>query len=133
VAEPTAFENIALAHQEIYTLYEIAQTMGTSLNVSDTMRLIASKLSAIIPWSGCALYVTEQEQGSLHCRFAVGLDAPQLEHGRINNGEGLSGVVATQRQTLLNADPVSNSAQPASVGRFTADRPSCVLWHWAAG
>ncbi|HEX7941044.1 MAG TPA: HD-GYP domain-containing protein, partial [Gemmatimonadaceae bacterium] len=49
-AEPTAFENIALAHQEIYALYEIAQTMGTTLGVSDTMAVISSKLAAIIPW-----------------------------------------------------------------------------------
>jgi diguanylate cyclase (GGDEF)-like protein/putative nucleotidyltransferase with HDIG domain len=104
-AEPNAFENIALAHQEIYTLYEIAQTMGTSLNTTDTMRLIASKLSAIIPWSGCALYVIEQGGTSLHCRFAIGLDAPQLEHAWIRDGRGLSGAVAIQRQTLVNADP----------------------------
>ena len=30
---PNAFENIALAHREIYALYEIAQSMGTSLGV----------------------------------------------------------------------------------------------------
>ena len=52
-----AFENIALAHREIYALYEIAQSMGTSLGVSDTMALISSKLSKIVPWSGCALFL----------------------------------------------------------------------------
>ena len=40
----TVFEDIALAHREIYALYEIAQTMGTSLGVADTMALISSKL-----------------------------------------------------------------------------------------
>ena len=52
-----AFENIALAHREIYALYEIAQSMGTSLGVSDTMALISSKLSKIVPWSGCSLFL----------------------------------------------------------------------------
>ena len=37
----TAFDDIALAHREIYALYEIAQSMGTSLGVTDTMSLIA--------------------------------------------------------------------------------------------
>ena len=37
-----AFENIALAHREIYALYEIAQSMGTSLGVADTMALVSS-------------------------------------------------------------------------------------------
>src|SRR5437867_12772967 len=31
------FHDIALAHREIYALYEIAQAMGSSLAVSDTM------------------------------------------------------------------------------------------------
>src|SRR6266853_1091808 len=52
-----AFENIALAHREIYALYEIAQAMGTSLGVSDTMALISSKLLKLVPWSGCALFL----------------------------------------------------------------------------
>ena len=56
-----AFENIALAHREIYALYEIAQAMGTSLGVSDTMALISSKLSKLVPWSGCALFLYESE------------------------------------------------------------------------
>ena len=63
--EANVFENIALAHQEIYALYEIAQTMGTSLSVADTMGLIASKLAAIVPWAGCALFVQERDSGEL--------------------------------------------------------------------
>ena len=35
------FQDIALAHREIYALYEIAQAMGSSLGVSDTMALIS--------------------------------------------------------------------------------------------
>lgn len=100
-----AFENIALAHQEIYTLYEIAQTMGTSLSVSDTMTVVSSKLAAIIPWSGCALFVQEPGVNDVHCRFAAGVDVTQLFDARIGVGDGLSGWVAEQRRTLVNANP----------------------------
>lgn len=100
-----AFENIALAHQEIYALYEIAQTMGTSLSVSDTMGLISAKLAAIIPWSGCALFVKEPGSDAMCCRFATGVDAPLLLGARIGVGEGLSGWVARHRRTLVNASP----------------------------
>jgi diguanylate cyclase (GGDEF)-like protein/putative nucleotidyltransferase with HDIG domain len=103
--EANAFENIALAHQEIYALYEIAQTMGTTLGVADTMGLIASKLAAIIPWAGCALLVQEGDTGELLCRFAIGVDAPLLLRGRLRVGEGLSGWVARHRRTLVNASP----------------------------
>src|SRR5205807_1690994 len=68
----TAFENIALAHREIYALYEIAQAMGTSLGVADTMALISSKLTNIVPWSACALFLGQQDGESLKCRFAAG-------------------------------------------------------------
>jgi diguanylate cyclase (GGDEF)-like protein/putative nucleotidyltransferase with HDIG domain len=103
--ELDAFENIALAHQEIYTLYEIAQTMGTSLNVSDTMAVVSTKLAAIIPWTGCALFVQEPEDDAMRCRFAVGVDVPVLIDARIRVGAGLSGWVAQHRRTLVNASP----------------------------
>jgi diguanylate cyclase (GGDEF)-like protein/putative nucleotidyltransferase with HDIG domain len=101
----SAFENIALAHREIYALYEIAQSMGTSLGVSDTMALISSKLSKIIPWSGCALFLHQPELDSLKCRFAAGVDATRLLNATVKVGEGLSGWVARNRRTLINADP----------------------------
>ncbi len=55
------FQDIALAHREIYALYEIAQAMGSSLGVSDTMALISSKLSNIVPFSCCALFLLQRE------------------------------------------------------------------------
>ena len=42
-AKKNVFEDIALAHREIYALYEIAQAMGTSLGVADTMALISGE------------------------------------------------------------------------------------------
>jgi diguanylate cyclase (GGDEF)-like protein len=100
-----AFENIALAHREIYALYEIAQAMGTSLGVPDTMALISSKLSKLVPWSGCALFLYDTESELLHCRFAAGVDAPRLLNARLAVGQGLSGLVAKHRKSILNADP----------------------------
>ena len=104
-AATSAFENIALAHREIYALYEIAQSMGTSLGVSDTMALISSKLSKIVSWSGCALFLHNPETDSLRCRFAAGVDAPKLLDSTLKVGHGLSGWVARNRRTLINGDP----------------------------
>lgn len=100
-----AFENISLAHREIYALYEIAQAMGTSLGVSDTMALISSKLTKIIPWEGCALFLQQQDAGLMRCRYAAGVDAPRLLDATIRLGEGLSGWVGRNRRTLVNASP----------------------------
>ena len=104
-AATNAFENIALAHREIYALYEIAQSMGTSLGVSDTMALISSKIAKIVPWSGCALFLYQPESDSIRCRFAAGVDAPRLLNIALRTGQGLSGWVARNRRSLINADP----------------------------
>jgi diguanylate cyclase (GGDEF)-like protein/putative nucleotidyltransferase with HDIG domain len=101
----SAFENIALAHREIYALYEIAQAMGTSLGVADTMALISSKLAKLVPWSGCSLFLYQPEGDLLRCRFAAGIDAPRLLNTTLRAGDGLSGWVANNRRMLINGDP----------------------------
>jgi diguanylate cyclase (GGDEF)-like protein/putative nucleotidyltransferase with HDIG domain len=99
------FEDIALAHREIYALYEIAQAMGTSLGVSDTMALIAAKLSNLVPFSCAALFLYDEETETLRCRFASGIDAEIIQQIAVSNGEGLTGWVARNRRPLVNARP----------------------------
>jgi diguanylate cyclase (GGDEF)-like protein/putative nucleotidyltransferase with HDIG domain len=99
------FEDIALAHREIYALYEIAQAMGTSLGVSDTMALIAAKLSNLVPFSCAALFLFDEDSETLRCRFATGVDAEVIQQITVSNGEGLTGWVARNRRPLVNARP----------------------------
>ena len=49
--------------------------MGTSLGVADTMALISSKLSNLVPFSCCALFLYNEESETLRCRFATGVEA----------------------------------------------------------
>jgi len=99
------FEDIALAHREIYALYEIAQAMGSSLGVSDTMALISTKLSNIVPFSCCALFLYTEESEMLRCRFATGVESETVQQLTIKNGHGLTGWVARNRRPLVNARP----------------------------
>jgi diguanylate cyclase (GGDEF)-like protein/putative nucleotidyltransferase with HDIG domain len=101
----TVFQDIAHAHREIYALYEIAQAMGSSLGVSDTMALICSKLSPIVPFSSCALFLNDDQEGSVSCRFATGVDAEIMQRLTIPNGHGLAGWVARNRRPLVNGWP----------------------------
>jgi diguanylate cyclase (GGDEF)-like protein/putative nucleotidyltransferase with HDIG domain len=104
-ARTNVFEDIALAHREIYALYEIAQAMGSSLGVADTMALISSKLSNIVPFSCCALFLYSEESEVLRCRFATGVEADVVQQLSIKNGHGLTGWVARNRRPLVNARP----------------------------
>jgi diguanylate cyclase (GGDEF)-like protein/putative nucleotidyltransferase with HDIG domain len=99
------FDDIALAHREIYALYEIAQAMGTSLGVSDTMALISAKLSNLVPFSCAALFLYDEESETLRCRFATGTDADIIQQIAVHTGEGLTGWVARNRRALVNARP----------------------------
>ena len=115
----TVFEDIALAHREIYALYEIAQTMGTSLGVADTMALISSKLSNLVPFSACALFLFDEEADSLRCRFATGVEADAIGTMSVRAGQGLAGWVARNRRPLVNARP-SAEFEAAGLAKSTA-------------
>jgi diguanylate cyclase (GGDEF)-like protein/putative nucleotidyltransferase with HDIG domain len=105
---PSVFEDIAIAHREIYALYQIAQTMGTSLGVADTMAVISSKLIELVPFSACALFLYTESTDALQCRFATGIDADVLDRLSVHNGQGLSGWVARNRRPLVNARPAAD-------------------------
>ena len=115
----TVFEDIALAHREIYALYEIAQTMGTSLGVADTMALISSKLSNLVPFSACALFLFDEEADSLRCRFATGVEADAIGGMTVRAGQGLAGWVARNRRPLVNARP-SAEFEAAGLAKSTS-------------
>lgn len=104
----SVFDDIALAHREIYALYQLAQTMGTSLGVSDTMEVISSKLANLVPFSACALFLYTEATETLHCRFATGIDSELIQQLALRSGQGLTGWVARNRRPLVNARPIAD-------------------------
>ena len=102
------FEDVRQAHREIHGLYAIAQTMGTSLGVADTMALIAAKLGDLVPFSCAALFLYDAETQTLRCRFATGTDAEIVRQISVHTDEGLTGWVAHHRRPLVNARPVAD-------------------------
>ena len=104
-SKSSVFNDIAVAHGEIYALYQIAQTMGTSLGVSDTMALIASKLTSLVPFSACTLVQYDESANLLTCRFATGTDYELMQQLALKGGQGITGWVARNRRPLVNARP----------------------------
>jgi putative nucleotidyltransferase with HDIG domain len=108
--EPMALQDIAGAHREEQTLYEIAQALGSSLGVADAMALIQEKVSRLVPFTTCALFLGDDEQGYV-CRYAHGpgtealfkwtpkswsdiaLRLPSMADGRGAHGEGLTALL----------------------------------------
>jgi diguanylate cyclase (GGDEF)-like protein len=106
-----ALENIAGAHREEQTLYEIAQALGASLSVRDAMALIDDKLRRLMPFTTCALFLGDDVEG-YSCQYGHGpgteallkwqprswselaLRLPSCADGRSAHGEELQAVLA---------------------------------------
>ena len=100
-----AFAEIASANRETYALYDIAQSMGRSMSLAETMTLVSAKLSPLVPFSTCALFVRRGDE-DLRCRFATGLHADLLENTSLAKGNGLSWWVTRHRRSLVNGLPI---------------------------
>jgi diguanylate cyclase (GGDEF)-like protein/putative nucleotidyltransferase with HDIG domain len=125
-SKKNVFEDIALAHREIYALYEIAQAMGTSLGVSDTMALISAKLTNLVPFACAALFLYDEETETLRCRFATGTDADVIQQVSVHSGEGLTGWVARNRRPLVNARP-SADLEAGGLGQLSTTLQSALV------
>lgn len=66
-----ALDDIVGAHREEQILYEIAQALGASLEISDAMALIQQKVSRLVPFVSCALFLGDDDNG-YECRYAHG-------------------------------------------------------------
>src|SRR6185436_9031333 len=57
------FRSISEAQREVFALHEIAQTIGSSLNLNDTVALVSNKLRAIVPFDTCIIFVVDEKSG----------------------------------------------------------------------
>jgi diguanylate cyclase (GGDEF)-like protein/putative nucleotidyltransferase with HDIG domain len=108
--EELALQDIAGAHREEQTLYEIAQALGSSLGVTEAMALIQDKVSRLVPFVTCALFLGDDNDGYV-CRYAHGpgteallkwrpkswselsLRLPSCADGRAAHGEDLTALL----------------------------------------
>lgn len=70
-ADRGVLQEITGTHREEQTLYEIAQALGSSLGVEDSMMLIHDKVSRLVPFVTCALFLGNDTDGYV-CRYAHG-------------------------------------------------------------
>jgi len=103
--EVTVFDEIADAQKEIYALYDVAQSLGTSLGVADAMGVIAAKLRELVPFSSCALFLHDTADSMARCRFAIGPGAIHLRRMELCVGSGVVGRAIATRECVVNEDP----------------------------
>jgi diguanylate cyclase (GGDEF)-like protein/putative nucleotidyltransferase with HDIG domain len=99
------FEQIRNAHREVITLYEIAQTIGTSLDLRDMFALFSSRLQDIVSYTTCVLYLHRPNSIELDAAHVAGRQPERFKGHSIVLGAGITGWVAASRQAMYNSDP----------------------------
>lgn len=95
--------SIASARQEVQTLYELTQSVGTSLSLGETLSVVAARIKGLVPYDAIAVYIREKEM--LTPYYVNGENYKLFASLRIPLGEGLSGWVAQNRKPILNGNP----------------------------
>ena len=99
------FRSITQAQREVFALHEIAQTIGSSLNMHDTVTLVSNKLRAIVPFDTCIIFVVDDRSGKAVAIHAVGDHAEMFEHRRMSVGDGVTGWVIANTRSMCNSSP----------------------------
>ncbi|MEO6394061.1 MAG: diguanylate cyclase [Pyrinomonadaceae bacterium] len=109
--EPLPYlEQIKDAHREVYALYEIARTFGSSLNVGDTLAIIVDRVRHVVPLDTCAVYLYDDVRGVAHASHIAGRNAEVLRDRQITRGQGVTGFVLANRHPLHQVDPALDFA-----------------------
>ncbi len=99
------FRSITEAQREVFALHEIAQTIGSSLNMHDTVTLISNKLRAIVPFDTCIIFVVDDRSGKAIAMHVVGDHADLFSARRISVGDGITGWVIANARSMCNSSP----------------------------
>jgi diguanylate cyclase (GGDEF)-like protein/putative nucleotidyltransferase with HDIG domain len=97
--------SIVSARQEAQLLFELAQTLGNSLSLRETLSVVAARLKEMIPHDLVVVYVSEQ--GKLTPRYLHGVDYELFRSLEIPVGLGISGWVAQHEKPIINGDPAA--------------------------
>jgi diguanylate cyclase (GGDEF)-like protein/putative nucleotidyltransferase with HDIG domain len=96
-------QSISAARQEAQLLFEMANEMGSSLRLDETLSMLAARLQRLIPHNTIAVY--RVSDGALSAEFTSGDEARMFGSLNIPVGEGLSGWVVKNSQPIVNGNP----------------------------
>src|SRR5687767_8159539 len=100
-----AYDQIKKAHREVYALYEIARTFGTSMNVEHTLEILVDKVGHVVPFDTCVVYIYDDVKGYATARHVVGKNAQKLAQRCIGFGEGVTGFALANRSPVNQIHP----------------------------
>ncbi|MGA2877986.1 MAG: HD domain-containing phosphohydrolase [Bryobacteraceae bacterium] len=126
-AEPAEnfLTSIAAARQEVQNLFELAQDLGNSLSLNETLSLLALRLKRMIPYDSLAIYVLRDDR--LRAEYVNGENFRLFSSLEIPIGQGLSGWVAEKRKPIINGNPSVEPGYLDDETKFTTMRSALAV------
>ncbi len=100
-----AYDQIKSAHQEVYALYEIARTFGSSLDVRNTMEVLVDKVGHVVPFDTCVVYLYDELKGYARPAHVAGRNAQLMATKCFAPGEGVTGFALANRSPINQLHP----------------------------
>jgi diguanylate cyclase (GGDEF)-like protein len=111
-AEPSgpsraAAEAIAQANRELVSLFDVTQTLSSTLEIDEVLGLLAHKTRKLLEASTCAVFITDEKHPkTLFAKAATGKHDDILGRARARLGRGVTGKAAKNRRAYAgNYDP----------------------------
>jgi diguanylate cyclase (GGDEF)-like protein/putative nucleotidyltransferase with HDIG domain len=117
--------SISDARREFQTLVEIANDLGSSLSLDETLALLAIRLRKAIPFDSVAIWIRHGHE--LVPRYVNGKSYRLLSTLQIPMGQGLSGWVAEHNQAIVNGNPETESSYLNDPSKTTALRSAVAV------
>ncbi len=89
---------------EVSALYEVARTLGSSLDIKDTSQKAFAILHKLLGLNRGTLVLKDFETGEYSIWAAYGLTKKEIERGRYRVGEGVTGKVLETGQPMIVPD-----------------------------
>ncbi|HKP86296.1 MAG TPA: diguanylate cyclase [Blastocatellia bacterium] len=119
-----ALRDITAAQREVLSLYEIAQTLGSTLKLSEVLPIVGTKLENIANFTTLVIYLSEGN--FLRASYVSGKNAEALKSLEMAVGEGGTGWVAQHQQVLIGGSPLADLERP--LGHLAAGYRSTAIF-----
>jgi diguanylate cyclase (GGDEF)-like protein len=109
------YSDITEAAKEVVAIYEISQTLGSTLHLSELLSVISSKIKRIVNYKTCVVYLYDAKEDTIHAAHAAGDNEGIFSSRVLKPGQGITG------WAIANGDKVVNESPFLDLAGFSKD------------
>lgn len=121
-----AADVIAQANRELVSLFEIAETLSSTLELDEVLALLAERTRRLADGSTCAVFLLDGSSHTLVERASTGRYQDLLRNARVRLGKGVTGKAASRLKPYTGSyDP--NDITFSMNGKLALELKSCMV------